>query len=72
MAEFFYMGGYAFFVWTSYAIVFVAFVYAFVSPLIKHKRLLKELSKTTAIENRSKVVATLHTSQSDSVPVQRK
>ncbi len=58
MAEFFHMGGYAFFVWSSYAIVFIAFIYAFVSPLVHHRKLLAELQKTTRSEKRTKVVAT--------------
>ncbi|MBX2867130.1 MAG: heme exporter protein CcmD [Acidiferrobacterales bacterium] len=58
MAEFFHMGGYAFFVWSSYAIVFIAFVYAFVSPLLHHQRVLTELRKSTQTERKTKVVAT--------------
>ena len=58
MAEFFHMGGYAFFVWTSYAIVGVAFTYAFLAPITHHRRLLKEFARTTPSIRRSKVTAT--------------
>ena len=43
MAEFFQMGGYAFYVWTSYLIVLVLFVYQYFSPIIHHRKLISEL-----------------------------
>lgn len=44
MTEFFHMGGYAFFVWTSYAIVLVLFIYQFISPVVQHRGLKHQLS----------------------------
>ncbi len=46
MTEFFHMGGYAFYVWTSYAAVLVLFLWHFFSPLRRVKELLRELSLT--------------------------
>jgi len=43
MAEFFDMGGYAFYVWLSYGVVGVVLVYHYLSPLVKHKKLIREL-----------------------------
>jgi heme exporter protein CcmD len=43
MAEFFNMGGYAFFVWTSYAVVAVLFTYQFLSSRAQHKKLISQL-----------------------------
>lgn len=54
MAEFFEMGGYAFFVWTSYLVVLALFLYQFFSSVAQHRKLLRQLdqeirsSKTTA------------------------
>lgn len=54
MAEFFEMGGYAFFVWTSYLVVLALFLYQFFSSVARHRKLLRQLdqeirsSKTTA------------------------
>lgn len=54
MAEFFEMGGYAFFVWTSYLVVLVLFLYQYFSAIAQHRKLLSHLdqeirsSKTTA------------------------
>ncbi len=43
MTEFFHMGGYAFFVWTSYAVVAVLFTYQFLSSRSQHKKLIRQL-----------------------------
>lgn len=45
MSEFFHMGGYAFFVWTSYAITAVVLVSNIIIPIVKHKSFKKELNK---------------------------
>ena len=37
MADFLHMGGYAFYVWTSYGIAFVALVAGIVAPLLRHR-----------------------------------
>ena len=45
MADFFQMGGYAFYVWTSYLIVLVLFVYQYFSPIFQHRKLFSELDQ---------------------------
>ncbi len=59
MAEFFHMGGHAYFIWMSYAIVCITFVYAFFSPIYRHRKLLRDLSKTNHGGKTKKVIATL-------------
>jgi heme exporter protein D len=44
VAEFFSMGGYAFYVWTSYLVVLVLFVWHFFAPVSRLRRLMRELS----------------------------
>jgi len=44
VAEFFAMGGYAFYVWGSYGVVAVVLVHQYVAPLIRRRRLLRELA----------------------------
>lgn len=44
MADFFYMGGYGFFVWTSYAVTLTLLGYHFLSPLLKRRKLIQQLS----------------------------
>lgn len=43
MKEFFAMGGYAFFVWSSYAIVTFVIVANVIAARMKRKRIIKEL-----------------------------
>lgn len=45
MKEFFNMGGYAFFVWTSYGIAFLILLINIVIPLQEHKNILKRMAK---------------------------
>jgi len=45
MAEFFNMGGYAFFVWTSYAVAFVVLMASFIAPLQRKKAIIKKLKR---------------------------
>lgn len=45
MREFFHMGGYAFFVWTSYGLAFVVLTVNLVSPLQRRRRLLQEIAQ---------------------------
>ncbi len=44
MAEFLHMGGYAFFVWTSYAVVLALMVWHYVVPIRRVRSVLRELS----------------------------
>ena len=43
IADFFDMGGYAFYVWWSYAVVLVVLVFNFVVPAIKLRRVRRAL-----------------------------
>jgi len=44
-AEFFDMGGYAFFVWTSYALTFVVIVMNSVSPIMQRKKIIARIKR---------------------------
>lgn len=44
-SEFFDMGGYAFYVWTSYAITFVVIVANIVSPILQRKKVIKRIKR---------------------------
>ena len=44
VAEFLHMGGYAFFVWWSYAVVLVVLVLNLVAPALKLRRVRRALS----------------------------
>jgi heme exporter protein D len=43
MSEFFAMGGYAFYVWTSYGLTFVLMFIGVIKPLMAHKQILRGL-----------------------------
>ncbi|NOR69062.1 MAG: heme exporter protein CcmD [Methylomarinum sp.] len=43
-AEFLAMGGYGFYVWTSYAIAFVVLLLNVIVPMIQRKQLLRQLA----------------------------
>ena len=45
MSEFLHMGGYAFYVWTSYGIAFVIMLAGIVLPLLQHKQQLRQLKQ---------------------------
>lgn len=45
-SEFFHMGGYAFYVWTSMALTLVVLVLNIVLPKMKHKQLLQQLKRS--------------------------
>jgi len=42
-SEFFNMGGYAFFVWSSYGISSIVLAWIFISPIFNKKNIIKEL-----------------------------
>jgi len=44
LSEFFHMGGYAFYVWSSYALSFVVMAIIFIKPILSKKDIIKELS----------------------------
>ena len=43
ISEFFYMGGYALYVWSSYGLALVVLAWIFVSPIYTKKSIIKEL-----------------------------
>ena len=45
IADFFRMGGYAFYVWSSYAIVFVVLALNFIAPTLRHRRVRRALTR---------------------------
>jgi heme exporter protein D len=44
-SEFFAMGGYAFFVWTSYGIAFLVVVFNIVMPMIHRKKVISRVKR---------------------------
>ncbi|MDD5271895.1 MAG: heme exporter protein CcmD [Methylovulum sp.] len=44
LQEFFAMGGYAFYVWTSYGICFLVLLANIVLPIIRRKQFLRQLA----------------------------
>ena len=49
VAEFFRMGGYAFFVWWSYAIVFVVLALNVLVPTLRHRGVHRALARDAAL-----------------------
>ena len=47
LTEFFHMGGYAFYVWTSYAIALFVLLINVILPLRQRKKLLSDIARTT-------------------------
>jgi len=50
-SEFFHMGGYAFFVWTSYALTLVIVVANIVSPVMQRKKIIARIKRAIKREN---------------------
>jgi len=48
MQDFFYMGGYAFFVWSAYTVVLVVLTANFISPMRRRRRLLREIAQQSS------------------------
>jgi heme exporter protein D len=44
-SEFFHMGGYAFYVWTSYALTLIVVVANIVSPVLQRKTVIKRIRR---------------------------
>lgn len=44
-SEFFHMGGYATFVWTSYGLTLIVFVLNIVSPVLQRKKIVSRIKK---------------------------
>jgi heme exporter protein D len=45
LREFFHMGGYAFYVWTSYALAFIVLLANLLNPLFQERRLKRDLAR---------------------------
>lgn len=45
MRDFFYMGGYAFYVWTSYALTFIVLTANLIIPLQHKRKVLKAIAR---------------------------
>jgi len=45
MAEFFAMGGYAFFVWTSYGLTFAVIVLNIIMPVLQRKKVINRVRR---------------------------
>lgn len=50
-SEFFHMGGYAFFVWGSYAVTFIVVLVNIVLPILQRKKVIKRIKRTIKREN---------------------
>ena len=49
-AEFFHMGGYAFFVWTSYALTLVVVLANIISPMLQRKKIIARIKRAVKRE----------------------
>lgn len=50
-SEFFHMGGYAFFVWTSYALTLLVIVLNIVAPLMHRKKIIARIKRAVKRES---------------------
>lgn len=50
-SEFFNMGGYAFFVWTSYGLTFAVVVANIISPILQRKKIIARIKRNIQREN---------------------
>ena len=50
-SEFFHMGGYAFYVWTSYALTLIIVVANIVSPIMQRKKVISRIKRAIKREN---------------------
>jgi len=53
-SEFFNMGGYAFFVWTSYALTFIIVVANIISPIMQRKKVISRIKRAIKREQLQK------------------
>ncbi len=45
VSDFFHMGGYAFYVWTSYALATVFMLFSWIQPRLRERRLLRDIAR---------------------------
>jgi heme exporter protein D len=50
-AEFFDMGGYAFFVWTSYGLFFAIILANIISPMVQRRKIIARIKRAIKREN---------------------
>ncbi|MCG6937988.1 MAG: heme exporter protein CcmD [Gammaproteobacteria bacterium] len=50
-SEFFNMGGYAFYVWTSYGLFILVIVANIISPMMQRKKVISHIKRTIRREN---------------------
>ena len=53
MKDFFHMGGYGFYVWTSYGLALLVLLANLLSPILLKKKLLRELARREQRARRS-------------------
>ncbi len=53
MSDFFHMGGYAFYVWGSYALVFIVLALNLFIPLNREQKLLREIGQRALRQKRT-------------------
>ncbi len=53
MHDFFHMGGYALYVWSTYGLAFIVLILNIIIPLHREKQLLKSIAKKTKRKSRS-------------------
>ena len=49
-SEFFNMGGYAFFVWTSYALTLIVVLANIISPMVQRKKIIAQIKRAVKRE----------------------
>lgn len=49
-SEFFHMGGYAFFVWTSYALTLIVVLANIISPMVQRKKIIARIKRAVKRE----------------------
>ena len=49
-SEFFHMGGYAFFVWTSYGVTLIVIVANIVAPIMQRKKIIARIKRAVKRE----------------------
>jgi len=55
MSEFFHMGGYGFYIWTSYGLAFIILLANFIIPLKQEQMLLRTISRKLRRKRSDKV-----------------
>ena len=51
LKEFFHMGGYAFYVWTSYGLAFVVLAAIMIGPILNERQIIRSLARKARRKN---------------------